>query len=91
MDHPQNSWITVKEAAREYRVSTAVIYRACSAGNLPVLKIGGSWRIDRGSIERAIGWDPESARRLALESTPRARRRQLQERAFRLLSGRDNA
>ena len=43
--------LTIAEAAEILRVHPTTIYRLVKRGVLPGFKIGGNWRIDRGSFE----------------------------------------
>jgi excisionase family DNA binding protein len=43
------------EAARLADVSVRSIVRMCDAGQLPAVKLRGSWRINRAEFLRAIG------------------------------------
>lgn len=38
-------WLSVAEFADRFTVSTALVYREISAGNIPALRLGGSIRI----------------------------------------------
>ena len=41
MFHQSNSWLTVKEAAQQAKVSTWTIYRACELGELRHVRLAG--------------------------------------------------
>ena len=43
--------LTIFEVAEILRVHPTTIYRLVRRGVLPGFKIGGNWRIDRGSFE----------------------------------------
>ena len=43
--------LTIAEAAEILRVHPTTIYRLIKRGVLPGFKIGGNWRIDRGSFD----------------------------------------
>lgn len=43
------------EAARLADVSTRTITRMCDAGELPAVKLRGTWRINRAEFMRLIG------------------------------------
>ena len=43
------------ECARLAGVSTRTITRLCAAGELPAVKLRGSWRVNREAFLRAIG------------------------------------
>ncbi|HVC03831.1 MAG TPA: helix-turn-helix domain-containing protein [Candidatus Acidoferrales bacterium] len=46
-------WATPSEIAKEYRLSTATIYRLLESGKIQAVRIGGSWRINRAETIRA--------------------------------------
>ena len=48
------------EAARLADVSTRTITRMCDAGQLPAVKLRGTWRINRAEFMRAIGMQAQA-------------------------------
>lgn len=48
------------EAARLADVSTRTITRMCDAGQLPAVKLRGSWRINRAAFMRTIGMQAQA-------------------------------
>jgi excisionase family DNA binding protein len=47
--------LTASEAARLLRVSRQTVYRRCTTGDLPALRVGRQWRIARPEITE---WKP---------------------------------
>lgn len=41
----------IRELARQWRVSPAVIYRLVQAGHIPAVKVGGQWRCTAEAME----------------------------------------
>ena len=52
-------YLTVAEVAGIMRVSTMTVYRLIKAGDLPATRVGKSFRIVEGEVDRylARGWD----------------------------------
>lgn len=46
--------MTVKEVADFLRLKEATVCRLASEGKLPGVKVGKSWRFDRGALERLV-------------------------------------
>ena len=46
--------ITVREIAEQLRVSPRTVYRLCRSGQLPAIKVGKEWRIDRADLDRFL-------------------------------------
>lgn len=46
--------LTVAEVARALRVSSMTIYREINDGELPALRIGGTWRIRTSAVEHYL-------------------------------------
>ncbi|MFQ5922338.1 MAG: helix-turn-helix domain-containing protein [Anaerolineales bacterium] len=46
--------ITVREIAEQLRVSPRTVYRLCRSGQLPAIKVGKEWRIDRADLEQFL-------------------------------------
>ncbi|MFQ5944070.1 MAG: helix-turn-helix domain-containing protein [Anaerolineales bacterium] len=46
--------LTVKEVTEQLRVSPKTVYRLCRSGQLPAIKIGKEWRIDRADLDRFL-------------------------------------
>ena len=42
--------LTPEEAAKFLKLSLVTIYKLCNSGELPAIKIGGSWRIKKEGI-----------------------------------------
>jgi excisionase family DNA binding protein len=49
-----NDFLTVQEAAAEYRVSTQTVYRFIADGRLPTAQWGRQYRINRRSLEALV-------------------------------------
>lgn len=49
-----DSLCTVQEAADRLTVSTDTVYRLCTSGELPALRIRRAWRIRRTDLETYI-------------------------------------
>ncbi len=47
--------LTIDEVAGYLKLSRTTVWRLCSEGKLPAVKIGRSWRVDRAEIERLLG------------------------------------
>lgn len=45
-----NKLVTVKEAAEFLQLTTRTVYKLCSKGKLPVVKLGGAVRIDLSKL-----------------------------------------
>jgi excisionase family DNA binding protein len=43
--------LTLKEAAKDLRVSYSKAQELARAGELPVIKVGGRWRVSRQQLE----------------------------------------
>lgn len=50
----QAGFMTVNEVASLLRVSNMTVYRLINAGELPAARIGKSYRIRRGDIDRYL-------------------------------------
>ena len=48
--------LTVKEVARELRVTPITVRRYIAAGRLAAVRVGRGVRIERGAVERFVGW-----------------------------------
>ena len=47
--------LTIPEVARICRVSDKTIRRRIKCNELPAIRLGGQWRIERGDLEAYIG------------------------------------
>jgi excisionase family DNA binding protein len=47
--------LTVREAARLLRVSTATIYKLCTNGHLAHIRVSNAIRIPRSALTRVLG------------------------------------
>jgi len=47
--------LTVSETARLLRIGEATVRRLARRGELPALRVGGQWRIDRDSLAASAG------------------------------------
>jgi len=54
--------MTPTEAARELGKDTSTVLRLCRAGELPAVRIGSRWSIDRAGVERLLGGGPAAER-----------------------------
>jgi len=46
--------MTVKEVAAMLRLSAASIYTMAQKGQIPAIKLGGSWRFERKTMEQFL-------------------------------------
>ncbi len=46
--------MTVEEAAQYLRLHTSTVYRLVRRGELPAVKIGKQWRLDRETLEHSL-------------------------------------
>lgn len=46
--------VTVAEVAQRLRVSTTTVYRMISAGDLPAIRVGNSYRLHRAEVDRYL-------------------------------------
>lgn len=53
-NHNQEQLLTVKEAANQYRVSTATIYSWIYSGQLPALRINNALRIKSAELSKIV-------------------------------------
>jgi len=58
-------WLTVHQVAHVLGLSERTIYRWCRAGTIPVHRIGGRWRFERGELEKWAGWKVSSRQQWA--------------------------
>jgi excisionase family DNA binding protein len=50
----------VREAAALLKINEQTAYKLAGRGQLPGFRVGGSWRFDRGEIERGYGGSQQS-------------------------------
>lgn len=50
---PDNSIVTLGDAADDLKVTERTIYRQAGAKQIPAFKVGGSWRFSKADID---GW-----------------------------------
>jgi len=64
--------LTVREAAQLLRVGEVTVYRLAQRRKLPALKIGGSWRFNRGLLEEwlRVGGSGAARRILVVDDDP---------------------
>ena len=57
--HGRARYLTAAEVAAAMRVSTMTVYRLIKAGDLPATRVGKSFRLVEGDVDRylARGWD----------------------------------
>lgn len=53
--------LTVRQTAEVMQVSTDMVYRLVSSGELPAKKVGRIWRLHRSSIEQFLTTPPPSS------------------------------
>jgi excisionase family DNA binding protein len=75
-------YLTVEEAAAEFRVSESALYRALREQRLPGVKILGRWRISRAELLAHVLPEGRVSRRSEMNPMP-APRRQRSEDGFR--------
>ena len=51
---PKGSFLTVAEVAAALRVSTMTVYRLIKAGELSSVRVGRSYRIPEGELDRYL-------------------------------------
>jgi excisionase family DNA binding protein len=47
--------LTIQEIADYLKLSRTTVWRWCNEGKLHAFKVGRSWRVDRGEVERLMG------------------------------------
>lgn len=54
LDNAGTRFLTVGEVAATLRVSTMTVYRLINAGQLPAVRIGRSFRVREGELDRYL-------------------------------------
>jgi excisionase family DNA binding protein len=54
LDNTSTRFLTVGEVAAILRVSTMTVYRLINAGQLPAVRIGRSFRVREGELDRYL-------------------------------------
>ncbi|MGO9456150.1 MAG: helix-turn-helix domain-containing protein [Acidimicrobiales bacterium] len=54
LDNTSTRFMTVGEVAAILRVSTMTVYRLINAGQLPAVRIGRSFRVREGELDRYL-------------------------------------
>ncbi len=54
LDNTSTRFMTVGEVAAVLRVSTMTVYRLINAGQLPAVRIGRSFRVREGELDRYL-------------------------------------
>lgn len=65
METVDNPIMTAQEVAQYLRLDVATIYKLAQAGEIPAVKVGRTWRFDRGLMEE--WFRSETERRLRIE------------------------
>ena len=50
----KSNFVTVSEVAHQLRVSNMTVYRLINAGELPAVRVGKSYRIQEGDVDRYL-------------------------------------
>lgn len=50
-------FLTVAEVAEITRVSRMTVYRMVHSGDLPAVRVGGSYRVPRSALDQLLGMD----------------------------------
>jgi excisionase family DNA binding protein len=53
-EQPQPELLTLRELAGYLRVSMRTAYQLAKDGDVPAVKVGGSWRIPRAALEQQL-------------------------------------
>lgn len=54
--------LTVAQAAERLQLSETTVYRMCKRGELPVVRLGRSWRVDAHRLDKLFSRTPQPAR-----------------------------
>ena len=57
-DHAKARFLTVAEVASLLRVSNMTVYRLISAGDLPAVRVGKSYRLREDDVDKYLGSSP---------------------------------
>lgn len=53
-DHAKARFLTVAEVAAQLRVSNMTVYRLISAGDLPAVRVGKSYRLREDDVDKYL-------------------------------------
>jgi excisionase family DNA binding protein len=65
MEPIENQIMTAQEVAQYLRLDVATVYKLAQAGEIPGVKVGRTWRFDRGLMDE--WFRNETERRMRLE------------------------